>query len=81
MTNATREAVAKARLVAAALGGRLVRVVEVQEAGAVRPPIPILDGAAELRVARGTAAQTPIEIGTLDIRSQVQLIAEVETKP
>src|SRR5918994_626835 len=80
LTNATREALSKARLLAEALGGRLVRVVEVQEAGAARPPVPLYDRTAEVSVARGAAAQTPIEIGTLDIRAQVQLVAEIETK-
>lgn len=80
LTDATREAVSKARVVGAALGGRLVRVVEVQEAGALRPPVPVYDRA-EMMVARGTATQTPIEIGTLDIRAQVQLVAEIDTKP
>lgn len=79
LTNATREAVSKARLVAAALGGRLVRVVEVQEAGTTRPPVPVYDRAVEMSMSK--AAQTPIEVGTLDIRAQVQLVAEVETKP
>ncbi|HZB45222.1 MAG TPA: SIMPL domain-containing protein [Pyrinomonadaceae bacterium] len=80
LTNATREALSKARLLAEALGGRLVRVVEVQEAGAARPPVPLYDRTAEVSVARGAAAQTPIEIGTLDIRAQVQLVAEIEIK-
>ena len=80
LTGATREAVSKARLIAEALGGRLVRVVEVQEAGAARPPVPVYERA-ELSMARSSAVQTPIEIGSLDIRAQVQLVAEIETKP
>ena len=80
LTGATHEAVLKARLIAEALGGRLVRVVEVQEAGAARPPVPVYDRA-ELSMARSSAVQTPIEIGSLDIRAQVQLVAEIETKP
>ena len=80
LTNATRGAVSKARLLAEALGGRLVRIVEVQEAGAARPPVPLYDRTAEVSAARGAAAQTPIEIGTLDIRAQVQLVAEIEIK-
>jgi hypothetical protein len=27
------------------------------------------------------AADTPVEVGSLDIRAQVQLVAEVETRP
>lgn len=80
LMGATREAVAKARLIAEALGGRLVRVVEVQEVGAARPPVPVYDRA-ELSMARSSAVQTPIEIGSLDIRAQALLVAEIETKP
>lgn len=75
LTQATREAVAKAQVIAQALGGRLVRIVEVQEEGLSRP-IPMYD--AKMEVSRVAAAQTPIEVGTLDITSRVQLIAEVE---
>ncbi len=78
LTNATREAVSKARLIAEALGGRLVRVVEVQEAGAARPPVPLYERSAVMNMAKD--AQTPIEIGTLDVRAEVQLVAEIETK-
>ena len=77
---ATRDAVAKARLVATALGGRFVRVVEVQEAGTLRPtPIPYGIEAGQSVMARQTAAPTPIESGSLEIRAHVQLVAEVET--
>jgi len=76
LTQATREAVAKAKVIAQALGGRVVRIVEVQEEGTMRP-IPVYE--AKMEMSRGAlAAQTPIEVGTLDITSRVQLIAEVE---
>lgn len=81
LSEATRDALSKAQTVAQALGGRLVRIVEVQEGGGVRPPVPIPYARAELRVAQADAPQTPIEAGTLDIRAQVQLTAEIETKP
>jgi uncharacterized protein YggE len=75
---ATREAQAKARAVAQTLGGRVVRVLEVQEAGAVSPPVPVY--AAEFGRSAGTAqTATPVEPGSLDIRARVQLVAEVET--
>ncbi len=74
LTQATREAFAKAQVIAQALGGRVVRIVEVQEEGTVRP-IPVYE--AKMEMSR-VAAQTPIEVGTLDITSRVQLIAEVE---
>jgi uncharacterized protein YggE len=74
LARATQEAMGKARVVAQALGGRLVRIVEVQEDGTMRPPIPIYEG----DVRRMAAAQTPIEVGSLEITSRVQLIAEVD---
>jgi uncharacterized protein YggE len=79
LAEATREAVGKAGVIAQALGGRVVRVVEVQEEGVERPrPI----SQAEFGMARTTmATNTPIEVGTLDITSRVQLIAEVEPGP
>ena len=80
LTNATRAGIAKARIIAEALGGRLVRVVEVHEGGQLRPPIPLYERTADLSMAKGAAVQTPIEIGTLDIRAQVQVVAEIETR-
>ncbi|MCU1264174.1 MAG: hypothetical protein JWM21_492 [Acidobacteria bacterium] len=71
---ATRNAVSKAQVIAAALGGKVVRVVEVQEEGFVRPrPLETANGG--LRLMQAT---TPIEVGSLDITARVQLIAEIE---
>ena len=74
---ATREAMSKAQVIAQALGGRVVRIVEVQEEGTVRPR-PMY----EAEMARGMMAQksvpTPIEIGNLEINGRVQVVAEVE---
>jgi len=76
LSEATQEAVGKARMIANALGGRVVRIVEVQEEGfQQRPPVPIYQ--TEGLVA-GKAA-TPIEVGSLEITSRVQVIAEVES--
>jgi len=72
---ATREAMSKAQVIAQALGGRVVRIVEVLEEGTVRPR-PMYD-AEMLRGAQKSVA-TPIEIGTLDISGRVQIVAEVE---
>lgn len=74
LAQATQEAVSKARVIAQALGGRVVRVVEVQEEGLMRP-IPYEAKVDRLAI---QSMQTPIEVGTLDITSRVQLIAEVE---
>ena len=74
LAEATREAVSKAQVIATALGGRVVRIVEVQEEGVDRPR-PVYEGSLQMKL---SSAPTPIEVGTLDITSRVQLIAEVE---
>lgn len=79
LMEATRAAVGKAQAIAQALGGRVTRILEVQEAGLT--PRPIYD-ASDVRTrmtAQSANAPTPIEVGTLDINSQVQLTAEIET--
>jgi len=80
LSAATREATAKARTVAEALGGRLVRVVEVQEGGAVVRPVLANADASYVRATSAQAA-TPVEPGTLDVRAEVTLTAEVEPRP
>ena len=77
LSQATREAVAKAQVIAQALGGRLSRVIEVQEEGTIRPR-PVYE--ADLQTFKTTVRgePTPVEVGSLDITSRVQLIAEVE---
>lgn len=77
LSEATREAVSKAQVIAQALGGRVVRIVEVQEEGfQQRPPVPMYRTES---LAMKADVATPIEVGALDISSRVQLIAEVET--
>lgn len=76
LSEATQVSVSKARVIATALGGRLVRIVEVQEEGfQQRPPVPIYQ--TEGFMAKSVA--TPIEVGSLDVTSKVQVIAEVES--
>ena len=78
LSEATQEAVSKARVIATALGGRVVRIVEVQEEGfQQRPPVPVYE--AQLMMAKRGDVATPIEVGSLDISSRVQVIAEVES--
>ena len=78
LSEATREAMSKAQVIAQAFGGRVVRVVEVQEEGfQQRPPQPLYQ--IEAMMAKRDGVATPIEVGSLDITSRVQLIAEVET--
>ena len=78
LAEATREAIGKAQVIATALGGRLVRIVEVQEEGVQRPR-PVSE--VQFGLVRASAAPTPIEVGSLDITSHVQLIAEIEVAP
>jgi hypothetical protein len=80
LTEATREAMSKAQAIARALGGRILRIIEVQEEGAMPRPIYNAEyGRQAVALAGRAQSPTPIEVGTLDIRSQVQLVAEVET--
>ena len=75
LSDATREAIGKAQVIAQALGGRVVRVVEVQEDGFSRPrPLTESNDAVMSRA----QSSTPIEVGTLEVTSRVQLIAEIE---
>jgi uncharacterized protein YggE len=76
LADATREALSKAQVLATALGGRVVRIVEVQEGGVDRPRPMYIDQAQVMK-----AQSTPIEVGTLEISSRVQLVAEVEVGP
>ena len=76
LSEATREALSKAKVIATALGGRVVRILEVQEEGfQLRPPVPYQG---DVMMARAQVA-TPIEVGSLEITSKVQLIAEIES--
>ena len=79
LQEATREAINKAQVMAQALGGRVVGIAEVQEEGFIRPPQPVYQAEA-FKTMRGDVA-TPIEIGSLDISSRVQLVAIVEMNP
>ncbi|HKS10461.1 MAG TPA: SIMPL domain-containing protein [Pyrinomonadaceae bacterium] len=75
LQEATQEAMSKAKVIAQALGGRVVMIAEVVEEGFVRPPQPVYQ--AEAFMAKRDVS-TPIEIGALDITSRVQLVAIVE---
>jgi uncharacterized protein len=76
LTEATKEAMSKAEVIASSLGRRVTRIVEVQEEGFLRPPQPVYQ--AEAMMARRDNVATPIEVGSLDVTSRVLLIAEVE---
>lgn len=74
---ATREAMSKAQVIAQALGGRVVRILEVQEEGTVRPR-PIYEAEVGRVAMMQKSVATPIEIGSLEITSRVQVVAEIE---
>lgn len=76
LQEATREAMNKAQVMANALGGRVVGIAEVQEEGFIRPPQPVYQ--AEAFMAKRDAVTTPVEVGSLDITSRVQLVALIE---
>lgn len=75
LQEATQEALEKAKVMARAIGGRVVMIAEIQEEGFQRPPQPVYQ--AEAFMAKRDAS-TPIEIGSLDVTSRVQLVAIVE---
>ncbi len=74
LSEATREAISKANVIARVLGGKVVRIVAVEEDGGMPRPI-YQRGMTEIAQAKST----PIEVGTLELSAKVQLIAEVET--
>ena len=75
--DATVKAKLKAEEVARALGQKIVRVLSVVEGDRVARPV--LHEAMFAR-AEAAAPQTPIEAGTLDIRSTVTLTAELSAR-
>jgi uncharacterized protein YggE len=77
LADATRQAMNKAQSIAQALGGRVARVVEENENATVAA-----DVVNEMRYGMSTgypAKTTPISSGHLNIKSNVQLIVEIET--
>jgi uncharacterized protein YggE len=77
LSDATRQAMNKARSIAQALGGRVSRIVEESESSTVAEPH--MNYRAELQTAESRQATTPIASGQLNIRSNVQLIVEIES--
>jgi uncharacterized protein YggE len=78
---ATKQALAKAESIAQSLGGKVVRVVETYEYGA-----PMLPSSSDnyARMNSNTMAEakqsysTPVQAGSLNVRSNVVLVVEVE---
>jgi uncharacterized protein YggE len=91
--DASRQAMQKAEAMAAAMNGRIVRVVEQREGGFPEQPTELIDNAASAGLSNRNAyesallhaearrARTPVAAGTLNVRSQVFLVVEVEAQP
>jgi uncharacterized protein len=76
LADATQQAMNKAQSIAKALGGRVLRVVEENESATMTGTATQETFAADYS-ARGTT--TPITSGQLNIKSNVQLIVEIES--
>ncbi|HEX6182854.1 MAG TPA: SIMPL domain-containing protein, partial [Pyrinomonadaceae bacterium] len=90
--DASRQAMQKAEAMAGAMNGRIVRVVEQREGGFPERPTELIDNAASAGLsnrnayesalhAEASRARTPVAAGTLNVRSQVFLVVEVEAQP
>jgi uncharacterized protein len=75
LRQAATRARAEADLLAAALGLKVVRVLSVEENSPRMVPVRAYMGAP--RAAMGTATETPVEAGTLDVTADVMLTVEV----
>lgn len=79
LTLATRQAMIKAESIAQSLNGKIVRVIETHEGGIAVPQSPGYDSYANANMSTATRAYvTPVEAGSLNIRSQAVLVAEIE---
>jgi uncharacterized protein len=80
LAEATEQAMNKAKSIAQALGGRVIRVVEENEAATVSGTgdYSVYDSNGLSR-ADTTKRDTPITSGQLHIKSNVQLIVEIES--
>lgn len=79
---ATKQAMAKAEAIAQSLNGRIVRVVETHESGAPLLPSRLYNDYAATNSNMMSLAKptfnTPVQAGSLDVRSNVVLVVEVE---
>jgi uncharacterized protein len=77
LSDATHQAMNKAQSIAQALGGRVLRVVEENESATVAGINELTTYNADL--SRGGKQTTPITSSQLNIKSNVQLIVEIES--
>src|SRR5207253_4775738 len=80
LAEASRQAMSKAQSIAQSMGGRVVRVVEEQEAGVVNamPEARPISGAYEDITANRMmlTKATPVQSGALNVTSRVQLVVK-----
>lgn len=75
LRRAVTQARAKADAIASALGVKIVRIVQVEEAGAVVVP---MQKTMAMRAEAADQAQTPVEAGTIEVHGNVTLTVEVQ---
>jgi len=84
LAEASRQAMTKAQSIAQAMGGKVVRVVEQQEAGTTRSPTEsALDYSANselLGMAKMATRPTPVQAGALNVSSRVQVVVEIQAR-
>ena len=84
LAEASRQAMTKAQSIAQAMGGKVVRVVEQQEAGTTGTPTESqADNSSYsmgLSVARMSVRPTPVQAGALNVSSRVQVVVEVQAR-
>lgn len=90
LADASKQAMSKAQAMAQAMGGRITRVVEEREGGFPERPAPpdeISTYSANANANVGydyrarASPRTPVEAGSLNVRSRVYLVVEVEARP
>jgi uncharacterized protein YggE len=79
LRDATRQAMNKAQSIAEALGGRVLRVVEENEGTTVNGSPAVYEATDRIQLSGTSQTTTPIVSGNLSIRSNVQLIVEIES--
>jgi uncharacterized protein YggE len=83
LASATKQAMAKAESIAQSLNGKIVRIVETQEGGVSQsfPNLEFNNMAANTNSSTMSRSyNTPLEAGSLNVRSQTVLVAEIEIK-
>jgi uncharacterized protein YggE len=77
LTQATQEAMERARTLAQAAGVKLKRIVSLSTHPIHMPPSPLMFGAGVMK-AEAAAVAPPIEIGESQVRVQVSVVYEIE---